>query len=151
MDVSRDAPVFAEGRIDVDATPERLWDLMADIERWPAWNPDVRSVTMRGPLAEGTVFRWKAGPATIESTLRRVERPRVLGWSGRTMGIRAMHVWRFNPSDGRTTASMEESFDGLVARLLRTRLQRQLVASTAHGLQALKAAAERSGRAGSVG
>jgi hypothetical protein len=89
------------------------------------------------------VFRWKAGPGTIVSTLRRVDRPRVLGWTGRTMGVRAKHVWRFEPSGRGTTVSMRESFDGLVARLLRTRLQQQLDATTPKGLEALKAEAER--------
>ena len=42
---------------------------------------------------------------------------------------------------------MEESFDGAVAKLFRKRLQRQLDETTAKGLQALKAAAERSTQA----
>jgi hypothetical protein len=42
---------------------------------------------------------------------------------------------------------MEESFDGAVAKLLRKRLQTQLDETTAKGLQALKAAAERSTQA----
>lgn len=89
------------------------------------------------------MFRWKAGPSRIVSTLRRVESPNVLAWTGRTTGVRAIHVWRFEPSGEGAVASMEESFDGTVARLLRKRLQRQLDESTTKGLEALKAAAER--------
>jgi hypothetical protein len=37
---------------------------------------------------------------------------------------------------------MEESFDGLTARLFRRRLQKQLDATTERGLQNLKAAVE---------
>jgi hypothetical protein len=90
----------------------------------------------------GTVFRWKAGPGTITSTLRLVDRPRALGWTGRTFGIDAIHVWRFEPQGATTMASMEESFSGLVARLFRRRLQRQLDATTKTGLENLKAVAE---------
>jgi uncharacterized protein YndB with AHSA1/START domain len=143
MDADPDAPVFSEGRIEVDASPETVWDVLADIASWPTWNPDVESIALQGPVGEGSVFRWKAGPGTIVSTLRRVDRPRVLGWTGRTMGVRAKHVWRFEPSGRGTTVSMRESFDGLVARLLRTRLQQQLDATTPKGLEALKAEAER--------
>jgi hypothetical protein len=39
--------------------------------------------------------------------------------------------------------SMEESFSGLAARLLRKKLQRDLDATTAKGLAALKTAVER--------
>jgi hypothetical protein len=81
------------------------------------------------------VFRWKAGPGTITSVLRLVDRPRALGWTGRTFGIDAIHVWRFEPRGPTTIASMEESFDGLVAKLFRRRLQRQLDATTKSGLE----------------
>jgi hypothetical protein len=60
------------------------------------------------------------------------------------MGVRAVHLWRFEPRPSGAVASMEESFDGAVAKLFRKRLQRQLDETTATGLQALKWAAERS-------
>jgi hypothetical protein len=139
---NRNAPVFSEGQIEITASSEALWDLMADISGWPTWNPDVKEVSVQGDVAQGTVFRWKAGPGTITSVLRLVDRPRALGWTGRTFGIDAIHVWRFEPRGGVTIASMEESFDGLVAKLFRRRLQRQLDATTYSGLANLKDVAE---------
>jgi hypothetical protein len=146
VEANRDAPVFSEGRIEIAASPAALWDLMADIEGWPKWNPDVREVSVQGDVAEGTVFRWKAGPGTITSILRLVDRPRALGWTGRTFGINAIHVWRFEPRGPATIASMEESFEGLTARLFRRRLQKQLDTTTRTGLENLKAAAEQRAR-----
>ena len=131
----------------MSASPEVLWDVLADFEKWPTWNPDIDSVTLSGPVAEGTSFRWKAAWTRLESTLQLVDRPRALGWTGRTMGVRAIHLWRFEPRPDGAAASMEESFDGAVAKLFRKRLQRQLDETTAKGLQALKAAAERSTQA----
>ncbi len=32
--------------------------------------PSVKSVAMQGDLAEGSTFRWKAGPGTITSTIQ---------------------------------------------------------------------------------
>jgi carbon monoxide dehydrogenase subunit G len=142
VEANRNAPVFSDGRIEIAASPEVLWDLMADIDGWPSWSPDVRSVTVQGDVAEGTVFRWKAGPGTITSTLRLVDRPRALGWTGRTFGVDAIHVWRFEARGSRTIAGMEESFDGLVARLFRRRLQKQLDTTTRASLENLKAVAE---------
>lgn len=134
--------MFSEGPIEVAARPETLWDLMADVRCWPTWNPDIERVSVDGEIGEGTVFRWKAGPGTITSTLRLVERPNAIGWTGRTFGIGAIHVWRFEPRGDATIASMQESFDGIVATLLRGRLQRQLDATTKSGLENLKRAAE---------
>jgi hypothetical protein len=146
MEADRNAPVFSEGSIEIAATPEVVWDTLADFARWPEWSPGVGSVSLEGPVAQGTTFRWKAGATRLVSVLRRVDRPRELGWTGRTMGIAAIHVWRFEARDGGCVASMEESFDGLVAKLLRGRLQRQLDDTTAKGLAALKARAEAGGR-----
>lgn len=142
MNANRNAPVFSEGRIEVATSPEAVWDLLADIRAWPSWNPDVKEVSLEGEIAEGTVFRWKAGPGTITSTLRLVDRPRGLGWTGRTFGIDAVHVWRFEQHGETTVVSMEESFEGLTARLFRRRLQGQLDTTTRVGLENLKAAAE---------
>jgi hypothetical protein len=119
-----------------------VWEVLADFERWPNWNLDVDTVSLEGPVAPGTVFRWKAGSAWIASTLRDVDRARRLSWTGRTMGVNAIHAWRFEPSGDGTSVSMEESFSGPVARLLRKKLQRDLDATTTKGLAALKAAAE---------
>ena len=143
MDADRNAPVFSEGTTEVAAAPERVWDFLADFERWPSWNPDVDAVRLEGPVARGTVFRWKAGSARIVSTLQDVDRPSRLSWTGRTMGMSAIHVWHFEPHGDGAIVSMEESFSGLAARLLRKKLQRDLDATTAKALAALKTAVER--------
>jgi Polyketide cyclase / dehydrase and lipid transport len=85
---------------------------MAAFERWPSWNRDVKSMTMQGPVAPGSVFRWKAGPGTIESTIQRVEQPRLIAWTGKTLGIKAIHFWHLEPRDGKTFVRTEESYEG---------------------------------------
>ena len=96
-----------------------------------------------GPLAPGSEFRWKAGPGTIVSTLDRIEPPRHIAWRGRTLTINAYHEWWLEPSDGGTHARTEESFSGLLVRLLRGSLQKTLDKSLQDGLQHLKHEAER--------
>ena len=149
MDVDREAPVVgsAEGRI--EAPPEVVWDVLTGFELWPSWNPDVKSVEVKGPVAEGTEFRWKSRPGTIRSRIERLDRPRLVGWTGRTMGIGAVHVWRLDAHDGGTFVRTEESFSGLLARLMRGRIQRTLDAALESGVRNLKVEAERrAGRAG---
>jgi uncharacterized protein YndB with AHSA1/START domain len=143
VEVNSDAPAFASAETVIAAPPQTVWDVLADLERWPEWNPDVRSVAVEGPVAPGTRFRWKAGPGTITSTLQQADRPLSIAWTGTTMGIRAMHAWRLEPRDGGTLARTEESFEGLLARLLRARMQRMLQRSLDSGLDHLKAEAER--------
>ena len=143
--VAADAPVFSFAEVEIDASIEIVWNVLTAIDRWPTWNPDVKSVSIDGPPTEGTIFRWKAGPGTITSTVVRIDRPRRIAWDGRTLGIRAKHGWHLEPRDRRTHVRTEESYDGLVARLLRRPLQRILDRTLADGVHSLKAEAERSG------
>jgi hypothetical protein len=140
---NRQAPVFAEDALEVAADAETIWDIMSDFERWPTWNRDVRDVVVEGPVAVGTTFRWRAGPGTIRSTLETVERPRYLAWTGKTLGIKAVHVWRIEPSGAGSRIAIEESWEGLMARLGRRSFQKTLQKACSDGLRMIKAEAER--------
>jgi hypothetical protein len=137
------APVIGAREIVISADPETVWDVLAGIDRWPAWNPDVKSVSIEGDVVEGTQFRWKSGSGTLTSTLQRVERPRLIAWTGRIFGIDAVHVWRFEPHDAGTFVRTEESFDGLIARVFRRLLRKTLDRALESGLRHLKVEAER--------
>ncbi len=143
MHISREAPVFAESEIDVAAEPEAVWSVLTDFGGWPRWNPDVKAMSVDGDVAPGTRFTWKSGPATIKSTIQEVERPRLIAWTGRTLGTTAKHVYRLEPRDGRTAVQTQESFEGWLPRLLRGRMTSTLKKGLDDGLRHLKAEAER--------
>jgi uncharacterized protein YndB with AHSA1/START domain len=143
MQINTNAPAVASSEIWVAAPPELVWDVVADFRRWPEWNSDVKSMSVDGPVAPGTTFRWKAGPGTLTSTVQKIDRPTAIGWTGTTMGIRAVHVWRFEPREHGTVVHTVESWDGLLARLLRGRMQRTLQRSLDDALARLKVEAER--------
>ena len=143
VDVDRSAPAIASSEIQVAAPPEVVWDVLADFSSWPEWNPDVKSLTVEGPVAEGTEFRWKTGPLSIRSTLRHLERPRLIAWTGDALGISAVHVWRFESRNGGTWVLTEESWAGPVPRLLRGPMRSALQKGLDSGLPHLKAEAER--------
>jgi hypothetical protein len=141
--INRAAPVVGTSETEVAAVREVVWEVLTGIEHWPSWNPDVRSVSMPGALSEGSEFRWKAGPGTITSTLEHVAAPRRVAWSGKTFGLKAMHVYALEARNGATLVRTEESYDGLVARLFRARLQTRLDGALESGLRHLKTEAER--------
>lgn len=136
------APVSATGSIDIDAPPEVVWNLLTDIVNWPRWNPDVTEARLSGDLAPGSEFVWKAGPGTIRSTLLEVEPPESIAWSGRTMGIEAVHIWSIEPNGSGSTLSTSESWRGLLPRLLKGAMGRTLDKAIQAGLQAAKVAVE---------
>ena len=141
--INADAPVISRGEIEVNAPPEMIWEIMATIDRWSDWNPDVSWTALEGDLAPGTTFRWKSGPGVITSTLQRVDQPRFIAWTGSTMGIQAVHVWRILPLGTRTKVVTEESWQGFIVRLLRGSMQNMLDKAVQQGLQYLKEEAER--------
>jgi hypothetical protein len=146
---NRNAPVYGSADINIVAPQETVWDVLSDLEAWPTWNGAVRSVSMDGPLAEGSTFTWKSG-STIRSTLRTVEPPGLIAWTGSTLGIKAIHVHRLTASGGRTLVNTEESWEGLVATILRGRLQKKLDQALLPGLEALRLEAERRTKARSA-
>jgi uncharacterized protein YndB with AHSA1/START domain len=143
MDISHQAPATAEGELQIAADPQTVFSVISAVDQWPLWNPDVRSVDLEGPVEPGTVFRWKAGPSTLTSTLQVVDPPREIAWTGSTMGIKAVHVFRFESHGGGTRASSEESWEGLLPRLLPGYSRRTLAAGIRKVLAALQVEAER--------
>ena len=143
MEINRNAPATAEGELRIDADPQTVFSVISAISQWPSWNPDVKSVTAEGPVQPGTVFRWKAGPSSLTSTLQVVDPPREIAWTGTTIGIKAVHVFRFQASDGGTLAHSEESWEGLLASLLKGYSRRTLDKGIRSVLGHLKTEAER--------
>jgi uncharacterized protein YndB with AHSA1/START domain len=142
-EINESATVIGRRQTEIDAPAEHVWDVLTAVESWPAWNPDVKSVSLEGEIAEGKSFRWKAGPGTITSTVRQIDAPRRIAWTGKTLGINATHVYRLEGRNGKTLVRTEESYEGLVARVLRGSLQKTLDNALEQGLAHLKGEVER--------
>ena len=143
MEINRNAPATAQGELQIAADPQTVFAVLSAIDQWASWNPDIKSVTLQGPVQPGTGFRWKSGPSTLTSTLQVVDPPQEIGWTGRTMGIKAVHVFRFQGRDGGTLARSEESWEGVLASLLKGYSRRSLDKAIRSILSHLKVEAER--------
>ncbi|HKV52527.1 MAG TPA: SRPBCC family protein [Gemmatimonadaceae bacterium] len=76
--------------VDIDATPNDVWTVLTDVERWPAWTPTMQDVRRldRGPLAAGSaacVRQPHVRPAVYEVT--RLDEGRGFTWVSRAPGI----------------------------------------------------------------
>ena len=143
MDINRKAPAISSTEVLVQAPLDVVWSVLTNIREWSRWNPDVEYVDIEEPLEPGTEFRWKASGALIISELQEVEVRRRIVWTGKILGIRAVHVWTFEERADGVLVHTEESFEGVLARLFAKSMRRMLASSLAKGLEALKTECER--------
>ena len=71
--INESAPVVGRSELEIAAPPDAVWEVLTAFERWPSWLRDVKSMSIEGPVAAGTVFRWKAGPRNdhVDDSARR--------------------------------------------------------------------------------
>ncbi|MGD1046657.1 MAG: SRPBCC domain-containing protein [Bacteroidota bacterium] len=143
MEINHQAPAVATAEVHILAPLNVVWSVQTKIDEWSRWNPNVSKVNLRGPLRAGTEFHWKSGNSSIVSILQEVEPERRIAWTGRILGIRAIHVWTFQQTDKGVLVQTEESFEGLLVRFLSGPMRRMLRSSLQKDVQALKTECER--------
>ena len=109
--------------VEVAASPEQVWDVLADFSAHREWSPAFR---LRGRSADqGSRVTVVAGvlpgpPVVLPAIILRSERGRVLSWGGRLPGLlRLAHTFELRPSDRGTRVEHQEVFDGPGAAPLR--------------------------------
>lgn len=111
---------------DIAAPPERVFALLADIERWPQTISAIRGVEILtdGPVDVGTCFRetrvMHGREAVEEMTVAAIEPPRRLVLTAENHGARYVAEQRLEPTAEGTRLTL--AFEGvpvtLLARLL---------------------------------
>ena len=66
-----------------------------------------------------------------------------MAWTGSTLGIKAIHVWRLESIGEKTRVITEESWEGLLPHILTGPMRKMLQRSIDSGLMYLKAEVER--------
>ncbi len=137
------APRQTRKTITINAPAEKVWQVFADINQWPAWNPEVTSALLNGPFKAGSIIEWESAGFSIRSELQTVQPHTTVGWAGKAFGSFAIHVWHFEEHNGQTTITVEESMEGWLVSLMKGYLQPELHAATERWLEALKKETER--------
>ncbi len=128
--------------VDVNAKPDAVWAVLADVERWPEWTPSVRRVRRleEGPLGGGSTARVKQPklPAARWRVTGYVA-GREFTWVSQSPGVTTVAEHLIAPGDGggsRVTLVLTQT--GRLARLaglLGGRLIRRYVGLEADGLK----------------
>jgi hypothetical protein len=137
-------------RIEIQAPPERVWQILTDFPSFPDWNPFIRKVI--GDAQEGATLEINIELSTKRSMTFRpkvltAEPGRELRWLGRLFmpGLfDGEHVFTIEPVDEkRVRFTQREEFTGLLVPALIARLEEGTWRGFREMNKALKDRAER--------
>jgi hypothetical protein len=138
--------------LEIDAPPERVWEVLADFPAYHEWNPFITRIA--GELRPGAELRVTLSPpesdeATFRPKVLVCEEPRELRWRGQ-LWVKGLfdgeHYFQCREApEGRTRFVHGENFSGLLVRFAGQRLT-HVARGFVYMNQALKERVEGSGR-----
>lgn len=129
--------------VEIDAPPERVWEVLVDVEAWPGWTETVTSVERLddGPLAVGSRARIRQPklPAT-EYVVTELDAGRGFTWVAKGSGVQTTARHQVEGiADGRSRVELsvaQEGWLGSVMGRAYRRLTDRYLANEAEGLKA---------------
>ena len=134
--------------IDIDAPPERVWEVLTDFHHYPEWNGFLRWIRGRPALGENLTMYIASGRQRMRFKTRvlAAEPGRELRWIGHFLvpGLfDGDHKFMMEPlGDGGTRFTQDEEFHGILIPLLARTLRTDAKRSFEQMNEALKARAE---------
>jgi len=137
-------------QIDIDASPERVWQVLTDLSAYPEWNPFI--VRAEGQIEVGGRLTLRMEPeggraVTLRPTVTEATSGSRLRWQGRfgLPGIfDAEHEFRVEALDGgRSRLAQNERFRGLLVPAMGRSLDRHTLPAFMAMNAALKRRVER--------
>ena len=134
--------------VGIEATPERVWEVLTDLAAYPEWNPFiVRAEGTVGPGRRLTLTMQPAGgrAMTLRPRLVEVAVHRELRWRGRLVlpGLMdAEHTFLLRAQGGGTRLVHQETFRGVLVPFVAASLDRNTLPAFVAMNEALKRRAE---------
>ncbi len=95
------------------AKAEKLWDILTDVDSWPLWQGTHFVKTAEpGRIKEGSTFTAELGGLKWALKVTKAEKPHKIVWDAKYIGLKAVHGWEFNETNGRTTVTTYETMTG---------------------------------------
>jgi hypothetical protein len=116
-------------QIDIEATPDEVYAVVADVAAYPEWNPTIVETDGTGELGEKLRLRMQPTDGwgmTFRPTVTAADPGVVFAWLGR-LGVPGLFDGRHRfelhrLDDGRTRLVHGEAFSGILVRPLRRML-----------------------------
>ncbi|MFI6848314.1 SRPBCC family protein [Kitasatospora sp. NBC_00085] len=137
------APVTSASEIRIEASADRVWEVLVDLPGWGRVRPGYRLLSLDEGVAVDARFTWAIGRTRITGRFAVVDPGRELTFTGVAMGVKAIDRLVLTATgDGATLFRMEESMAAPLVPLFFG--EGRLRAQHRQFLNAVKAEAERS-------
>jgi hypothetical protein len=111
-----------QAAVSIEASAERVWTLLADVARWPAWNTTVDKVDGQVVLGATVTVHAKLSPGrAFPVKVAELDAPRRMVWRGgmpRGLFVGTRTFTLAPESGGQVRFEMREEFTGLLAPLI---------------------------------
>ncbi len=133
-----------ETQITIHATPEKVWKILTDFERYPQWNPFIKSI--EGKMAVGNRIKIALPDMKFSPRVLVFEENKELKWLGQLLckGVfDGEHRFLLEQlPDGDTLFTHSEAFSGILVPLFKSNLEKNTKAGFEAMNQQLKIQAE---------
>jgi hypothetical protein len=110
--------------IDIEATPEKVWEVLTALDQYPEWNPFLHHAIGKAELGAKVevIFKFGSKDMTLHCTVTKVEPNHVLGWKyhiGLPFLYQGEHIFTLESAgDNLVHFSDKEIFTGLLVPFL---------------------------------
>ena len=132
-------------QIEIKATPEKVWNILMDFDKYPEWNPFVISIIGRAHLRERlsiTVQPKDSKPMRFKPKVTLFKKEKQFGWMGHFLMVGLFdghHIFEIETSENGCTFLHREEFSGLLVPLFWKKLEPK----THAGFEAMNKAKEK--------
>lgn len=130
--IDEQAAVQDASSINIGASAEAVWSLLADMPSWPRFNPLISDVRLESEVREDATGSLKIGGFPVKIQFAVVEPNKELSWTGTLLWMKAIDRLVLEPtSPDSCRLFLEESLAGAFVPLMTNndRLQQQHKAS----------------------
>ena len=89
-----------EREVEIDATVDRVWEILTDPTKWPQWFPGIESVSKVTSISAGGTFQWTKGEQTGKGAIVKLEPKKRLEIMTQLGDDKDSHVFKLQASGG---------------------------------------------------
>ena len=133
----------ARQEVVINASLDKVWALLGDVTKWPAWNQHVTKGRMREgeTFYPGSTFQFVYDGKPLVGTITLIERPKSLAWRAGN----ARQTMRLEPAGNQTKVVGEHEVTGFLTSLRKGKAEAEASEVCDNWLKSLKQGVEKAG------